>query len=153
MIKFNNEDKRWLEIIFFLICKKIFDINLKESDIIDFINGYRWTNMFNCDILINAIEKNKIMLNSNFIPTKYELMVVLYHNNCRLRMQKRGINELVRKTKYAHNKREVYTTSLKEELNKTIVFPKLNIPKIHATIYSFLLALRYIGGIVNLIKF
>lgn len=154
MIHFNNEDKRWLEIIFFLICKKIFDNNLREDDIIDFINGFRWTNMFDCDILIKTIKKRKILLDSNFIPSKHELIVTLYHNNCRLRMQKRGIYELVRNTKYKHTQREVFKTKLKEELNLTLIFPKLdNIPKLHATIYSFLLAIDYMGGITHNIKF
>ena len=76
MIILNNNDKRWLEIIFYFICRKIFLINQKQQDIIDFINGYRWTNMFDCDILINTILTEKILINTYFIPSKQEFLTV-----------------------------------------------------------------------------
>ena len=84
MIQLNKEDKRWLEIIFYLLCRKIFSINQKQDDIINFINGYRWTNMFDCDILIETIIKEKILLNTNFIPSKQEFLVTMDEPNCRL---------------------------------------------------------------------
>jgi hypothetical protein len=42
---------------------------------------------------------------------------------------------------------------MREEINPTEIFPKLNEPHIHETIYSFLLSLRYIAELVKKIKF
>lgn len=153
MINFNNNDKRWLEIIFYLIIKKIFSINMQQKDIINFIEGYRWTNLFDCDILINAITKHKILLNSNFIPTKRELVVVMNDNDCRLRTDKRSIRELIKDTEYTYKNKDIFHTKMKEEIYKTEIYPRLTIPKVHETIYSFLLALRYVADLVKKIKF
>lgn len=153
MIQLKKEDKRWLEIIFYLLCNKIFSINQKQDDIIDFINGYRWTNMFDCDILISTITKEKILLNTNFIPSKQEFLVTMNEPNCRLRMDVQGIKLLIEDTIYRYRRQDIFHAAMKEEINKTEIFPKLNIPNIHQTIYSFLLALRYIADITKKIKF
>lgn len=153
MIKFINNDCRWLEIIFYLLCRKIFSINQKQSDIIDFINGYRWTNLFDADILIDTIEQEKILLNTRFIPSKQEFLVSMNDPNCRLRMDKRSIRELVKNTEYTYWRRDIFHAEMKEEINKTELYPKLSNPNIHKAIYSFLLALRYIADLVKKIKF
>lgn len=153
MITFNNDDKRWLEIVFYLLCRKIFSINQSTQDIIDFINGYRWTNMFNYAILIKAIKTHKILLNTYFIPSKQEFLVVMNDNDCRLRMDKQSIRELVKDTEYSYWRKDIFHAAMKEEVNKTEIYPKLHIPEIHETIYSFLLALRYVGDLVKKIKF
>lgn len=153
MIIFNNDDKRWLEIIFYFLCRKIFSINQRQQDIIDFINGYRWTNMFNCDILIKTINTNKLLLDTHFIPSKQEFLTVMNDNNCRLRMDKKSIRELIKDTEYTYWRKDIFHAEMKEEIHKTIIFPKLDIPKIHETIYSFLLALRYVADLVKKIKF
>lgn len=153
MITFNDNDKRWLEIIFYFICRKIFDINQSKQDIKNFINGYRWTNMFNYDILITAIEKEKILLDTNFIPRKQEFLTVMNDNNCRLRMDKKSIRELIKNTEYTYWRKDVFHAAMKEEINKTRIYPKLRTPHIHETIYSFLLALRYVADIIKTIKF
>lgn len=153
MIQFNNDDKRWLEVIFYFLCRKIFGINQKQSDIIDFINGYRWTNMFNCDILINTIEQNKILLDSNFIPRKQEFLALMADKNCRLRMDTQSIRELIKDTEYTYWRKDIFHAEMKEEINKTEFYPRLQINKVHETIYSFLLALRYIADLVKKIKF
>ncbi len=153
MIQFTNNDKRWLEIIFYLLCRKIFSINQKQTDIIQFINGYRWTNMFNYDILIKAIEQEKILINTEFIPKKQEFLAVMNDNNCRLRMDTKSIRELIKNTEYTYWRKDVFHALMKEEVNKTEIYPKLAIPKVHETIYSFLLALRYVADLVKKIKF
>lgn len=153
MIQFNNNDKRWLEIIFYLLCRKIFSINQKQQDIISFINGYRWTNMFNCDILLNTIENEKILIDTNFIPKKQEFITVMNDNDCRLRMDTRSIRELIRDTEYTFWRKDIFHAAMREEINKTEIYPRLKTPHIHETIYSFLLALRYIADLIKKIKF
>lgn len=153
MINFNNNDRRWLEIILYLLCRKIFSINQRQKDIIDFINGYRWTNMFDADILIDTIEKNKILLNTYFIPSKQEFLVSMNDPNCRLRMDKRSIRELVKNTEYTYWRKDIFHAEMKEEVNKTEIYPKLTNANIHKTIYSFLLSLRYVADLVKKIKF
>lgn len=153
MIRLNDDDRRWLEIVFYFICRKIFSINNKQKDIIDFINGYRWTNLFNCDILINAIQHKKLLLNTYLIPSKQEFLTIMNDNNCRLRMDKKSIRELIKDTEYTYWRKDIFHAEMKEEINKTQIFPKLDIPNIHETIYSFLLALRYIADLVKKIKF
>lgn len=153
MIQFNNSDRRWLEIVFYLLCRKIFSINNQQQDLIDFINGYRWTNMFDCDILIKTITDNKILINSRLIPSKQEFLTSMNDNNCRLRMDTASIRELVKNTEYTYWRKDVFHAAMREEINKTEIFPKLSIPRIHETIYSFLLALRYVADLVKKIKF
>lgn len=153
MIKFNNNDRRWLEIIFYFLCRKIFSINQNQEDIIKFINGYRWTNMFKCDILVDIITKEKLLINSNLAPKKQEFLVIMNDPNCRLRMDARSIQELIKDTEYKYRRRDVFHAAMKEEVNKTEIYPRLNTRNAHETIYSFLLALRYIADLVKKIKF
>ena len=153
MITFNNNDKRWLEIIFYFLCRRIFMINNKFTDIIEFINGYRWTNMFNCDILVNTITEEKILLDTRFIPSKQEFLVMMNDKNCRLRMDKKSIRELIKDTEYTYWRKDIFHAEMREEINQTLIYPRLDTPHIHETIYSFLLALRYIADIVKTIKF
>ena len=153
MINFTNTDKRWLEIIFYLVCNKVFQINNKQSDVINFINGYQWTNMYDNDILISVIQNNKILLNSDFIPSKHELLITLDHPESRLRIDTKSIKELILDTNYKYTRSTRFHAQMKYEVNPIEVYPRLNIPKIHETIYSFLLALRYIADIVKTIKF
>ena len=154
MITFSNEDKRWLEIIFYLLCRKIFSINQDIEDIYKFIEGYRWTNMFDCDILIKTVRDKKILLDTDFIPSKREFLVTMDNNNCRLRMgDRKSIRELIKDTEYTYWNKDIFHTQMREEIHQTELFPKLNIPKIHETIYSFLLALRYVADIIKKIKF
>ena len=153
MITFNNNDKRWLEIIFYFLCRKIFMINNQFTDIVEFINGYRWTNMFNCDILVNTITEEKILLNTRFIPSKQEFLVMMNDKNCRLRMDKKSIRELIKDTEYTYWRKDIFHAEMREEINQTLIYPRLDTPHIHETIYSFLLALRYIADIVKTIKF
>lgn len=153
MVKFNNTEKRWIEIIFYLISRKIFSINQNQNDIIKFIEGYAWTNMFDNDKLISVITNEKILLNSNFTPSKHELLITLDHPNCRLRVDTHSIKELVKDTEYTYTQRKKFHAQMKEEITITELFPKLTTPYIHETIYSFLLAVRYIADIVKTIKF
>ena len=153
MITFTNIDKRWLEIYFYLLCRKIFSINQKQQDIINFINGYRWTNMFDCDKLITLITDEKILISQKITPTKQEFLITMEHNDCRLRVDSKSIRELIKETEFSYKRFQVYHAQLKEEINPTEIFPKLEIPKIHETIYSFLLAIRYIADLVKKIKF
>ena len=154
MIHFNNIEKRWLEIVFYLICNKIFSINQKTSDIVNFIEGYRWTNMFKCDILIDTITKDKILLDINFIPNTHEFCITLADKtpDCKLRITSKPLFELIRGTSFKYFKGAFFRAQMKEEIQKTEIFPKLNTPNIHETIYSFLLALRYIADIIKTIK-
>lgn len=153
MITFNNTEKRWLEIIFYLLCRKIATLNQKTSDLLDFIKGYRWTNMFNYDKLIKLITQNKFLLDSKIPPTKQELLITLEHIDCRLRIDSASIRELIKGTEYSYKRYQLFHAQMKEEINPTEIFPKLNEPTIHETIYSFLLAIRYIADIVKKIKF
>ena len=109
--------------------------------------------MFNCDILINAIEKEKILINSNLIPKKQEFITVMNDNDCRLRMDTKSIRELIKDTEYTYWRKDVFHAAMREEINKTQIYPRLTTPHVHETIYSFLLALRYIADLVKKIKF
>lgn len=153
MITLNNGDKRFLEIIFYLLCRKIFSINQKQQDVVDFIKGYRWTNMFNYDILISVIEQNKILINPQIIPTKQEFLVAMDNVDCRLRVGKHTVVSLIRGTEYRYKYKNRFHAAMKEEINKTELYPRLDTPKIHETIYSFLLAMRYVADLVKYIKF
>lgn len=109
--------------------------------------------MFNCDILITAFEQEKILLNQYFIPSKQEFLVAMDDKNCRLRMDAQSIRKLIEDTEYKYWRRDRFRAEMKEEINPTEIFPRLKTPKVHETIYSFLLALRYIADIVKKIKF
>jgi hypothetical protein len=109
--------------------------------------------MFNCDILLELIEKNKILLDSDFIPKKQEFITVMNDNDCRLRMDTKSIRELIKNTEYTYWRKDVFHAAMKEEINKTEIYPRLETPHVHETIYSFLLALRYIADLVKKIKF
>lgn len=153
MITFSNYDQRWLEVIFYFLIRKIFLINQNQQDIIDFINGYRWTNLFDCDILINTIEQQKLLLDTRFIPSKQEFLTIMNYDNCRLRMDTKGIRELIKDTEYTYWKKDIFHAAMKEEINQTLIYPRLTNQKIHKAIYSFLLALRYVADIIKTIKF
>lgn len=153
MIKLIQSDCRWLEIIFYLICRKIFSINEKVDDVIDFIKGYRWTNMFDCDILINTIRKDKILLDSSFIPCQQEFVTALNNPESRIRLEPRSVMELTRGTEFKYTRKHRFHAEMREEINKTEIYPRLKGTKVHAAIYSFLLALRYIADIIKKIKF
>lgn len=153
MIRLTNNDKRWLEIMFYFLCRKIFTINQSQQDIFDFINGFRWTNMFNCGILISAIQSEKILINTRIIPSKQEFLVVMNDNNCRLRTDAKSIRELISDTEYTYWRKDVFHAQMKEEINQTEIFPRMQTPKVHETIYSFFLSLRYIADIVKKFKF
>ena len=153
MIRLTNNDKRWLEIMFYFLCRKIFTINQSQQDIFDFINGFRWTNMFNCDILISAIQSEKILINTRIIPSKQEFLVVMNDNNCRLRTDAKSIRELISDTEYTYWRKDVFHAQMKEEINQTEIFPRMQTPKVHETIYSFFLSLRYIADIIKKFKF
>jgi len=153
MLKFNNTEKRWIEIIFYLLIRKVFSINQSEKDIIKFIEGYAWTNMFDNDKLISVIANNKILFDLDFTPSKHELLITLDHPECRLRIEPRSVKELIKDTSYTYTQRKRFHAQMKEEITVTPVFPKLTIPDIHDTMYSFLLAVRYIADIVKTIKF
>ena len=147
-----DKEKRWLEIIFYLICNKIFSINNDIQDILDFIKGYQWTNMFEYDILISTITKQKILLDTNFIPTKYEFLVNILYQNKWLRVKPEILKELTKDTPLQHTRYQIFHAQMKEEITPTEIHPKLHSPKIHETIYSFLLALNYMSNIVKNIK-
>ena len=153
MINFNNTDKRWLEIFFYFFCRKIFSNNNKQSDVIKFIEGYRWTNMFDCDKLLSLITEHNFLSDQNIVPSKQEFLITMEHNDCRLKTNRGSIWELIRDTEFSYKRFQIYHAQMKEEIKPTEIFPKLTIPKIHETIYSFLLALRYIADIVKKIKF
>lgn len=153
MITFNNTEKRWLEIIFYMFCNKIFSINQKTSDIIDFIKGYRWTNMYNCDILINAILNENILTNDNFVPKRHEFCVVMSSSDCKLHITQKPMFELIHGTNFKYFRGDFFRAQMREEIQKTEIFPKLTQPKIHDTIYSFLMSIRYIADIIKAIRF
>ena len=109
--------------------------------------------MFNYDILIETIEKEKILLNSDIAPKKQEFLAVMNDKDCRLRMDTKSIQELIRNTEYTYRRKDVFHAEMKEEVNKTEIYPRLTTKHVHETIYSFLLALRYIADLVKKIKF
>lgn len=152
-MKYTNEDKRWLEITFYLICNKVFSINNAQTDVLNFINGYTWTNMFDYDILVTAIEKEKLLINSQVIPSKHEFVVAMDHPKCRLRLETHAIRELIRDTNYKYYRKDVFHAKMKEEIAPIELFPKLSTPRIHETIHSFLLSVRYMADIIKKIKF
>lgn len=154
MITFNNNDQRWLEIIFYFLCRKIYSINNNEQDIVDFIQGYRWTNMFDCDILISTVTEKNILTDSNFVPTKYEFWASMDDDDCRLRIEKQALRELIKDTEFTYWRRDIYKARMRKEVYHIELFPKLDSnTQIHNAIYSFLLAIRYIADIVKKVKF
>ena len=109
--------------------------------------------MFDYDKLISLIMKNKILLDPNIPPSKHEFLITMEHPNCRLRIDRRSVRELIKGTEYSFQKHQIYHALMREEVNPTEIFPKLNEPNVHETIYSFLLALRYVAELVKKIKF
>ena len=73
--------------------------------------------------------------------------------NCRLKVHPTPIFELIRDTEYTYERFQRYRAKMKEEVNPTELFPKMNVPDVHETIYSFLLAIRYVADLVKKIKF
>lgn len=155
MIRFTQAERRWIEVIFYLLCKRIYENTKKISDIKDFITGYRWTNMFDYDTLINTIEKHNILFNTNFIPSKHELLNILQDPNIRLKIKPQALNPLLwYHASFRITRKTLFRAKMKEEVlpSPTDYYPHL--PRgIHETIYSFLLAVRYIADIVKQIKF
>ena len=82
-----------------------------------------------------------------------ESVAIMNAEDCRLRMDKSSIQELIRGTEYRYRRKDVFHALMKEEINKTIFIPKLKTTSAHKTIYSFLLAIRYISDIIKKIKF
>ena len=41
MIKFTKTEKRWLEVIYYLLANYIYSINENKEDILTFLEGYR----------------------------------------------------------------------------------------------------------------
>ena len=65
----------------------------------------------------------------------------------------RSIRELIKDTEYTYWKKDIFHAAMREEINQTLIYPRLQNGNIHKAIYSFLLALRYIADIVKTIKF
>jgi len=153
MVNFTLAEKRWLEITFYLLCRKVFTNNNSINDVKEFINGFRWTNMFNYDRIIKYIDEDKILLNPNFTPTKQEFLLCMSNTHCRLKMKKYAIKELVYNTEYKYTKADVYKAQMKEEVYEpTLLTPKSTRIAIHETIYSFFLSLKYISDIFRQTK-
>ena len=154
MIKLNNYDKRFLEVLFYLICRKIYSNNNNTQDVIDFIYGYKWTNLFRYDILIQAFHEEHILNNTNLIPSKQEILIIFEHPQARLRIRRAGtIFELIRDTNYDYKRASRYKAKMYEEVYPTEIIPKMQTKNIHETIYSFLISIRYFGDLIHNVKF
>ena len=151
MIEFSDLDKRWLEIVFYLFCRKIFDLNQNQNDILEFIKGYQWTNMFDYATLEKIILEEKLMINYRIIPNNHEFILVIDHPDTRLRLKK--VWPLIEETEYNYSLKKRYRVLLEEELAPTTITPKLTTKKAHETIYSFLLAVRYMSQFTTQFKF
>ena len=145
----NETEKRWLEVMFYLLCRKIFSINHNIEDVKNFIKGFCWTNMFDYDTLINVLTTQQILDNSYFIPTKQELILLINDPNCKLNVDRSSLRELIKFSEYQINRHITFHTLMRNEINPLQIFPKLTLPNIHTEIYSFLLAIQYTTKLVK----
>lgn len=145
MIKFTKTEKRWLEVIYYLLANYIYSINENKEDILTFLEGYRWTNMFDCDKLKKETEE--IIQTVQDTLTQYEVVLLFSNPNCRLKVDNKTLRNLLSCTRYRYNRQSIFKTELVSEV-RTIPEP---IPRvltnIHLQIYQFLLALKYIAKI------
>ena len=148
MIKFTKTEKRWLEVIYYLLANYIYSINENKEDILTFLEGYRWTNMFDCDKLKKETEGIIQTVQVCIRNIQQIKRVLLFSNpNCRLKVDNKTLRNLLSCTRYRYNRQSIFKTELVSEV-RTIPEP---IPRvltnIHLQIYQFLLALKYMAKI------
>ena len=83
-MQLNDSEKRWLEINFFLMCKKIFNNRETYSDLEKFFRGFEWTNLYDCDILIKTINNECILYNPNVQPSNRNINNIVNVDNITL---------------------------------------------------------------------
>lgn len=147
-MQLNSVEKRWLEINCYLLCNKIYQNNNNYNDIEDFFKGFRWTNLYNYDILIKSLRETNLLFNTSLQPSKYEFALCLQASK-RFKYSKKALIELAKPANYFYYGSYLTKIRLQEEIKeeKTIILPKIKIKKFHETYYSFLLAARYHGDL------
>lgn len=150
-MQLNNSEKRWLEINFFLMCKKIFNNRETYSDLEKFFRGFEWTNLYDCDILIKTINNECILYNPNVQPSKREFLLMLDLKNCRFKYDKYSLHQLAKPLKYNFSNTAIYTERMRQEVAevKQELYPKFTTKGFHDAYYSFLLALQYCGTLFS----
>ena len=145
-MQLNNTEKRWLEINFYLLCTKIYKNRNNYHDLVNFFKAFEWTNLYDSATLIKTIS---VVLEPNARPSNYEFTLHLGVSDCRFKYDNYALNQLAKDIDYKYSKNAIYITQLKEEVKevKTPLYPKFNIPKFHEAYYSFLLTLKYMGGL------
>lgn len=152
-MQLNDVEKRWLEINFYFICKKIYNTNENFQDIVDFFKAFNWTNLYDCDKIIKTFNDTNILINPNIIPTKREFLVCLDQpaKLCRFQYKKDALNELAKPLGYYYYSKAVYTERMRQEVDqiKITLFPKIKIKNFHEAYYSFLLTLSYFSNLLS----
>lgn len=146
-MKLNNPEKRWLEINFYLLCKKIYLNREQYSDLEEFFKAFRWTNLYDYDIIIKTINNLNILHDPYVRPSQYEFLLHLDYKHCRFKYTPEALKQLAKPSKYRYSKTQIYRVRMREEIlkEKTTLLPKFNIKDFHEAYYSFLLTLQYFG--------
>lgn len=147
MLQLTPTEKRWLEVVYYLLCNYILNISNDYQAIYDFIQGYAWTNMFNCDKLKKNTEP--LVKTVRTTLTQYEVSILFSNPDCRLYIKPNVLRALLKYTKFRFNTNTVFRAELQSEVKEMPqAFPRFQ-TGIHITIYQFLLALRYIAKITE----
>lgn len=146
-MQLNDSEKRWLEINFFLLCKKIFNNREMFTDVENFFKAFEWTNLYDYDILIKTLNNECLLYNPNVQPSKREFLLMLDLQNCRFKYDKYSLHQLAKPLGFKISNTAIYTERMRQEVAevKQELYPKFTTKGFHDAYYSFLLALRYCG--------
>ena len=152
-MQLNDVEKRWLEINFYFLCKKIYSTNENFQDIENFFKAFSWTNLYDCDKIIKTFNNTNILVNIDIIPSKREFLVCLDQpsTTCRFQYKKDALNELAKPLGYRYYSQQIYRERMRQEVEpvKITLFPKIKIKEFHEAYYSFLLTLKYFSDLLS----
>ena len=152
-MQLNDVEKRWLEINFYFLCKKIYSTSENYQDIENFFKAFSWTNLYDCDKLIKTFNDTNILINPTIIPSKREFLVCLDQPTklCRFQYKKEALDELAKPLGYRYFAKAIYVERMRQEVDtvKITLFPKIEIKSFHEAYYSFLLTLSYFSDLFS----
>lgn len=147
----NDAEKRWLEIIFYFLCHRIYLTNKSYDDIYNFFKAFHWTNQYESDTLIKTLEETNIIHNLELKPSKYELNIAMLHPKIRFKMSQYARDQLFTPFKYRITPSTAYRTAMREETltEPTELYPKFKNKTFYDAFYSFLLVVAAFGNLFN----
>lgn len=152
-MQLNDAEKRWLEINCYLLCSKIYNNRQNIEDVENFFKAFDWTNLYDCDKIINTINNVNILINPQIIPSKREFLVCLDQPTklCRFAYKKEALIELAKPLGYRYNTSSIFKERMRQEVleTKITIFPKIKVKLFHEAYYSFLLTLRYFSNLLT----